>query len=321
MRRSDDDYLDDLKRVAVELNKSPIMKEYEEAGNYHPGTIARRFGGWNDALFAADLSRSTCHGTPDETLLTRIRENSANTDITPAKRFLSRHLDFSKNVYVNRFGGYWEAIVRAGRKPPTGVPISESDYDTFIQTAINAEYPSVTLFGLVTAFTGFPRKILLQFSSDWISRLDSDLQPTLITVPPEHVVGDDPWVLKAPTYYTISGEKKPTGLEPIFRWLIDTKSEMLTNSTAEGGILRRILSEADMDVEISSMRPTVAAHLARRGVSKFEIEMQVGAEKTDWERSIEDIFLYLYQFEDYCHPDYEPSGTFLNPDTGEVRDC
>lgn len=55
-----------------------------------------------------------------------------------------------------------------------------------------------------------------------------------------------------------------------------------------------IIDTAGLDATSINLRSTVAAHLARKGVSRFKIEMQVGAKKTHWQRSIEDCFLYLY---------------------------
>jgi hypothetical protein len=256
-----------------------------------------------------------------EELLKDIRNSSANTEITSTRRFFADVAEYSGGPSRDRFGGRWRAFVRAGRKPPTGVPISEEDYDTYIQTAINASYPSVSLFGLLRAFTGIPTKVLREFNTDWVSRLDSDLQATLITVPAEYIAVDDDWVLIAPTHYTISGEEKPTGLEPLLRWIDDTGT--LTTTEAKGGILQRLITEAGLDIDDRrkppALRASAAAHLSRQGASPGEIEMQIGAEKTGWRRSVEDYMLYLYQFEDYCHPSYEPSGTYLDQESGDVR--
>jgi len=319
MTVSDDDLLDDLNRVAEKLDKSPTRAEYTVHGEYGGTTIYKRFSGWNNALIAAGCSRNSAHGLTDEALLNHIQENSGTGEIGCVTEFIDNDLDYCRQTYFHRFGGYWSAVIRAGRIPPTEIPISETDYDSYIDTAISAEYPSASLLGLLRAFTGLPEKMLDEFSPDWVSRLNSDLQPTLITVPSEYTASDDDWVLQVPTHYTVTGEQKPTGLEPLLRWFNDTDGRLLTTEQSKGGISATLMREAGLDVEPLALRATVATHLARRGVSKFEIEMQVGFEKTDWQRSVEDYFLYLYQFEDYCHPDYDPSGVYLDPDTGESR--
>lgn len=54
---SDEEFLDDLRRVAKLLSKENLsMLEYQKNGKYHPSTIARRFGGWRNSLKKAGLS-------------------------------------------------------------------------------------------------------------------------------------------------------------------------------------------------------------------------------------------------------------------------
>jgi hypothetical protein len=313
---SDDELLADLKRVAQKLGKSPTCAEYGTHGCHAAYTISKRFDGWNNSKDAAGLDRNTAHGTADEVLLRDIREKYADTQVESVNEFLVTETDYP-HTYRERFQSEWRAVVRAGRKPPSGVPLPEKQYDGYIQTAINANYPSVSLYGLLRAFTGIPTKVLREFNSDWVSRLDNDLQATLITVPADLIADDDDWVLIAPTHYTISGEEKPTGLEAMLRWIDGRVTLPSVNS--KGGVLSRLIENAELNIEPPALRATVAAHLARQGASRGEIEMQVGARKTGWRRSVDDYLLYLYQFEEYCHPSYEPSGVYLDPSTGEVR--
>ena len=52
---SDGDLIDDLKRVAAEISKSPTIDKYNERGRYHSCTLHRRFGGWIKSLEKAGL--------------------------------------------------------------------------------------------------------------------------------------------------------------------------------------------------------------------------------------------------------------------------
>ncbi|MDY4655952.1 MAG: HNH endonuclease [Eubacteriales bacterium] len=53
---TDDDYISDLKRVALITNKSTVLiSEYKELGKHSPNKLSKRFGGWNSALKAASL--------------------------------------------------------------------------------------------------------------------------------------------------------------------------------------------------------------------------------------------------------------------------
>lgn len=310
---SDEELLEDLNQVASKLKKSPTQQEYDVHGDHAPDLYYNRFGGWNEAKAAANLARTDAHGLSDIDLLKHIRKKSKDSQaaFTSVRGLVKDETDYSRRAYCERFETVWEATVRSGIQPPRS-PLSEADYDLYIQTAINAE-PFLSLYGLLRAFTGIPKDTLEQFSKDWISRLDSDIQPPLLTVPSEHIPSDDDWVMVVPSHYTIAGEQKPTHLKPLVRWLKKVNIPLITRVKN----ISRITDEAGLDARLATLRASVAAHLVRQGASPGEIEMQVGAKKTDWARSVEDYFLYLYQFEDYSHPDYEPNGVYLDPETGE----
>lgn len=59
---SNDDYISDLKRVALLLNKNTvIISEYKELGHYSANKLSTRFGGWDSALKAASLETTGYH--------------------------------------------------------------------------------------------------------------------------------------------------------------------------------------------------------------------------------------------------------------------
>lgn len=53
---SDDDLLDELRRLADTVGRPPTCAEMREDGHFNPSTYAMRFGSWNDGLRAAGLS-------------------------------------------------------------------------------------------------------------------------------------------------------------------------------------------------------------------------------------------------------------------------
>lgn len=311
----DEALLEDLNRVAAKLEKSPTYTEYKNYGAYSGRTLVRRFDGWNNAKDAANLARNT--DFPDTELLRYIRENSADNKTISIDRFLKAHSRYSRYSYQQRFGSTWRAVLRAGREPARNVPLSEEDYESYIQAAINANQPFDSLYGLLRGFTGIPKYVLREFDLSWVSRLDDDLQPPLITVPSELISDSDDWELILPTHYTTSsGDKKPTQLRGLIKW-VNNMDSLLGPQTNDGSRVNRVIDKAGLNATSGDIRATVAAVLARRAKTPFEIDMQVGASKTNWDRSEEDYFLYLYQFEEYCHPSYEPSGVYLDPDSGE----
>jgi len=51
---SDADIVEEIKRVAAELDTSPLKKlEFDKKSRVHSSTIIRRFGGWKEGLAAA----------------------------------------------------------------------------------------------------------------------------------------------------------------------------------------------------------------------------------------------------------------------------
>lgn len=313
---TDEDLLKDLKRVAKKINRSPTVVEYRNEGDYSAHIFDSRFDGWNSAKDAAGLSRNTDHDYSNEDLLKHIRKEAVNTEISNLEEFF---LGLDKQAGKHRYGSYWKQIVRSGVKPTTHAPLSEEEYDSYIQTAINADHPSISLYGLLRAFTGMPSTVLEEFNLDWVSRIDSEFQPPLVRVPSKHISVDDDWELILPEHYTTgSGDKKTTQIKSLLQWMDDTDSLQVSPAKGETFSPTIIINRADLNATSRNLRGTVAAHLARQGISRFKIDMQVGASKTNWKRSVEDYLLYLYQFEGYCHPDYEPSGTYLDPKTGKV---
>lgn len=311
-----DDLLDDLRRVHTELEKPPTTKAYRQYGNYHTSTFKRRFGSWTNSLLA--IGEIPYVHRPPEILLEHVYEQATEKQIETLNNFFTNRLDFSEQLYIDQFENKWKATVRAGRKPSSAVPLSRTEYEAFIEASINFGDPSVSIYGLIRAFTGIPIRVLTKFDTTWVSRIESDIKETLLTVPAEYIAEDHNWVMILPTHYTAqSGEEKPTRLDSLLEWI--DESELVSPKSQEG-ITERIAKEADIQVEGCEMRATVTSHLIRQGANKGDVEMQVGSKKTNWVRSVEDYMMYMYQFENYQHPEYDPTGVFLDPETGKVRE-
>jgi hypothetical protein len=308
---TDDELLEDLKRVATKIGKPPTADEYNTHGQYASRTLEIRFGTWNKAKCAAGLDKLVkFQNISDKKLLRDLRHSSEDVDTE----------SFTNKTYQNRFGGMWQACVRAGRVPNSPVPLSEKEYESYIQTAVDHSRPSTSLYGLIRGFTGLTGSMLKKFKFDWLSRVNSDIQPILVRVPSEHLPTADHWELILPDHFTtVQGDKKPTHLKSLLQWMMQTDT-LYNYANSRGSRADEVINESGIDANVGDLRATVATHLARRDVSRFKIEMQVGAKKTNWKRSVEDYFLYLYQFEGHCHPDYEPSGTYLDPDSGDVAE-
>jgi hypothetical protein len=109
---TDQELIDDLLRVAKELNKDTVgMKEYDRLGKHVNSTFHRRFGTWNKALTTAGLSISNEVNLSDERLFENILTIWQHYGRQPVKRDLSRAPStISERPYFRRFGSWWKAL-------------------------------------------------------------------------------------------------------------------------------------------------------------------------------------------------------------------
>jgi len=109
---TDEELLNDLKRVAHELNQSTVqMLKYREIGSFDDRTISRRFGSWNSALLAADLQISNEVEIPDERLFENILRLWQFYGRQPRRRELAFNpSEISQTPYNRRFSSWIAAL-------------------------------------------------------------------------------------------------------------------------------------------------------------------------------------------------------------------
>jgi len=111
---SDKDLLDDLKKVANELNKvSLTQSEYDKVGRFHSGTIKNRFG-WNNALEKAGLSVAKHQNISDDELLEDLKRVA--NKISPMKVTTFKYNEFGKytSTAIDKRFGWNKALKKAG---------------------------------------------------------------------------------------------------------------------------------------------------------------------------------------------------------------
>lgn len=128
----DDELIEDIKRVAKELNKNFITtKEYTKYGKYHSSTIQNRFNGWNKALERAGLNKSpnahlrntnNINVTPEELLqdLKDVANTRGKKTITSTE--YEQYGKHGQWFIISRFKTWENALVQAGLEP-TGYTI------------------------------------------------------------------------------------------------------------------------------------------------------------------------------------------------------
>jgi hypothetical protein len=114
VQRVSDQYLiDDLLRVASELNKKSLSySEYQDRGKHPPSTFARRFGSWSHALKKAGLEQSSHPKRfTEEELFQNLEEIWVKLGRQPRYEEVEKPLSkFSNGTYAKRFGNWRNAL-------------------------------------------------------------------------------------------------------------------------------------------------------------------------------------------------------------------
>ena len=105
-----DDLLDDIDRVAREVNRRPTLDDYNEHGQYSATTVYRHCGSWADAVELA-LSRDTVTRLQ---LLADLRRVDTVTDGHVTTRTYKQRGRWSSKTYLSRFGSWVAALDAAG---------------------------------------------------------------------------------------------------------------------------------------------------------------------------------------------------------------
>lgn len=112
---TNDELINDLKRVAKELNKTAVSRtEYDERGKYGTTTHLRRFGSWFNSLEKAGLEKTrTPMNVPEEELFKNLEEIWIKLGRQPRYAEVQKPISkYHVGTYENRFGTYRKALER-----------------------------------------------------------------------------------------------------------------------------------------------------------------------------------------------------------------
>jgi len=109
---SDDELLNDLKKVSAIINKNSITKlEYEKHGRYSPYGFNKRFGSWFNALEKAGLEKTRELKIDTEDLFKNLEEVWVKLGRQPYITDMVKPLSkYSKDAYPRRFGSWRKAL-------------------------------------------------------------------------------------------------------------------------------------------------------------------------------------------------------------------
>ena len=319
---TDEELKDDLQRVIDKLGRSPTTREYNQHGKATAPTIGRRLGGFPDAVRSLGYQPQKEY-LSQEAKLKDFRRVVEQTTAPPSPCDRYMESDDSRlgiSTLHTNFGSKWRAAVRAGIAPYRAPPLTPLQYKSFVHYALDSK-PLQSFYGQLMAFTGLSTRLLSDFDFSWIDRLESSRRTTLITVPADQLNGSDDWVITVPETWTdpVTGTTKQTTINELLKFLRSKKSIIYQSGITD--IAHQCAENVGVDPDNIRMRlrATSAVHLAKREIPTWKIKHQIGSEKTGWARSVEDYYLYNYQFHGITHPDYEPSGVYLDPDSGDVK--
>ncbi len=111
---SEEELIQDLKRVALKLKKDSIThKEYNRHGRFHSCTLGRKFGSWFKALEKAGLKKTRNYGVTDEEYFVNLEEVWVKLGRQPHYREIRKPFSkYSGHGYWHRFGSWRKALER-----------------------------------------------------------------------------------------------------------------------------------------------------------------------------------------------------------------
>lgn len=109
---SDTELLNDLRRVAVELQQDKVtIDQYNERGKFHSITLTRRFGNWFKTLEKAGLQKTRNLNITDEELFKNIEKVWLALGRQPRYQEMVKPIsNYSSGTYENRFGTWLQAL-------------------------------------------------------------------------------------------------------------------------------------------------------------------------------------------------------------------
>lgn len=113
-----EDLLDELRRLADEIGRTPIQQDMNERGEYSPETYRIRFGTWTKALeMIGHTPTNVGRHITSEQLLKEIRRVGEELNKVPSRRDLDQRGRYSASTYERRYGSWSEAVEQAGYEP------------------------------------------------------------------------------------------------------------------------------------------------------------------------------------------------------------
>lgn len=104
----------ELIRLATVLEKTPTRCEMEKRGDYSGSVYTARFGSWNEALSAVDLTPNVNQSISESDLISDLQRVSDEIERTPTAAEIGDYSKYSIGPYKTHFGSWNGALEAAG---------------------------------------------------------------------------------------------------------------------------------------------------------------------------------------------------------------
>jgi hypothetical protein len=124
----DEDLLEEMRRLADELGKTPTQTDMDENGRYSLSSYRISFGDWNEAVKSAGLEPYSVPASPDrDFLLDELHRVADELGETPTMREMAEKGKFTSSPYETEFGTWNNALETAGFEPNLRRNISDDN--------------------------------------------------------------------------------------------------------------------------------------------------------------------------------------------------
>lgn len=118
MKYTDDDLLDEIRRLNEEFGHPPTLQELRDHSKHSATTYYDRFGSWSEAVKAAGFApRDPEERIETSSLIDELQAVAAEYRDPPSVRVMNDHGEYSASAYKRRFGSWNDALKAAGFDP------------------------------------------------------------------------------------------------------------------------------------------------------------------------------------------------------------
>lgn len=124
---SESELLKWLRQLSDDLGRAPTRREMRDSNGPSSDTYANRFGSWNAALEAANLSLNEYRGCNREELIEWLWKHENDLGRAPTKPEINSLDGPSDTLYMDRFGSWSNALDEAGLEPKSEEVLTDEE--------------------------------------------------------------------------------------------------------------------------------------------------------------------------------------------------